>query len=237
MNLRITVAIAALTPAVMFSQTMPVSPVPGALVKKTLPTTSISGATGTRVSSATTYMGATCGTSCLVATGVGGGPGLNVHFGDGSVKVEEVRTALVVPHEKAHSLRLLLDRSEILGVQCDAHGSLRATPDFQPLGATSKGYKWAIFRGSTMLKSGHSDGGTFNWDGDGHTAGAMQLAVFSDVTLEISHGTDRLVMTSDDGSAIETRTGGSLRFNDLGIKLSGVSDFALTSAQIQGVNR
>jgi hypothetical protein len=237
MKLRIALAAAVvIVPAVAFSQ-RPVSPVPGALVKKTLPTTAIGALTGTRLSSVTSYNGTPCADGCLLATGIGGPAGVVVHFGDGSVRVEEVRASLIVPHGKPHAVRLLLDRSEILGVQCDAHGALKASPVFQPLGATSKGYKWAIFRGATMLNSGHSNGEPVAWNGDGHTAGAMQLAVFSDVTIEISHGDSRLVMTSDNGPAIETRTGGTLSYNDLGIQLSGVPDFAVTGARIQGVNR
>lgn len=240
MKLRITVAIALLTPVVMFAQVRPTSPVsvPGALVKKTLPSANITAIAGTAVMPVSSYKGVQCADKCIVATGgIDGKSGVSVHFADGSVHVEEVRTALVVSHDKPHSLTLSLDRSEILGMQCNERGDMKASPNFRPLGATSTGYKWVVFQGAKMLKTGHSNGEAVEWNGDGHNAGSMQLAVFSDVTIEISHGDTRLVMTSDDGPSIEARTGGTLKFNELGIQVAGVPEFAVTSARIQGVNK
>jgi hypothetical protein len=65
----------------------------------------------------------------------------------------------------------------------------------------------------------------------------MQLAVFSDATIEITHGSIRLVMTSDDGQTIEAKTHGTLPFDNLGLDVSGVTEFGVTSAQIQGTNK
>jgi hypothetical protein len=224
-----------ITPSAVFAQVRP--PVIGALVKKSIPRAQIAAMTGTSISTADTYAGIQCAESCVVAKAVKDDKsGVTVHFADGSVRVEEVRTGLVISHDKPHSLGLQLDTRPILGVQCDGHGSLKALPGFRAIGASSAGFKWAIFSGAKLLKSGHSDGDAVTWDGDGHTAGVMDVAVFDDGTLEISHGTSRLVMTTDDQNALKAPTGG-LRFADLGLYVQGVSEFGLTSARIQGVNK
>jgi hypothetical protein len=65
----------------------------------------------------------------------------------------------------------------------------------------------------------------------------MQLAVFSDGTVEITHGSQRVVMTSDDTSLIERKSGASLQYQDISIWAADVPEFAIVSAQLQGVNR
>jgi len=225
----------ALIPSTVFAQVSP--PVIGALVKKSIPRAQIAAMAGTSISSIGTYAGVQCAESCVVAKAVKDDrSGVTVHFADGSVRIEEVRTGLVISHDKPHSLGLQLDTRPILGVQCDGHGALKATPGFRAIGASSAGFNWAIFSGAKMLKSGHSDGDAVTWDGDGHTVGVMEVAVFDDGTLEISHGTSRLVMTADDQNVLKAQTGG-LRFADLGLYVQGVSEFGVTSARIQGVNK
>jgi len=237
MKCRTTLVLFFAFPAALSAQLKTSSPVMGALVKKSIPLANITAATGS-ISVVPAYQGITCSSGCIVAkSGSDGQPGVSVHFADGSVRVEEVRTAVVISHDKPHSLAVTLNGKEIVGMQCDAHGTLVAAPRFQTLGASGTGFKWAIFQGSKMLTSSHSAGEPVKWNGDGHTMGPMQVAVFSDATVEITHGDSRLVMTSDDGAAIESRSGGSLRFEDLGLRVAGASEFGITSAQIQGVNK
>lgn len=238
MNVRTALAIGALAPALLSAQVRPTAPVIGALVKKSIPRANITAVSGSSISTVPTYDGIQCPEGCIVARGgSGGNSSLSVRFADGSVRVEEVRAGLVLSHDKPHAIKVSMDDWELAGIQCNAKGGLKATPNFRGLGATNTGFKWAIFEGAKMLKSGHSNGEPVEWNGDGHSKGPMQLAVFSDATVEIGHDGARLVMTSDDSEAIQARTGGSLRFSNLGIAVSGPSEFALTSAQLQGTNK
>jgi hypothetical protein len=89
-----------------------------------------------------------------------------------------------------------------------------------------------------MLASGHSNGESIKWDGDGKSmSGPMQLAVFSDGTVEVTHGTQRVVMTSDDSGLIEQKSGASLQFHDAMIRAADVAELAILSTNLQGVNR
>lgn len=231
-------ALCALAPVVTSAQAVTTSPVVGALAIKSIPASKIVATSGTTITTAASYMGIQCTGQCVVAKSSSGAKsGVSVKFGDASVKVEEVRTAVAVSHETPHALGLTISGSEILGIQCNAHAGLKASPNFRILGASNTGFKWAIFQGSKMVKSGHSNGEAAELPADDHVAGPMQLAVFSDGTLEITHGGLRLVMSSDDGKTIEAKSGGYLRFEDLGLYVAGVSEFGVTSAQIQGTNK
>lgn len=216
---------------------MPVSPVPGALVKKTLPMTAIVAGAGTTLSSVPAYHGVTCPGGCTVARGENK---RNVHVAINpavsGVKLEEVRASIIVPHGGVHSIRLTLDEAQVVGLLCDGI-VISAGPKFRAMGATRPGFKWAIFNGATMIKSGHSDGESIKWDGDGKSMGPMQLAVFSDGTVEVTHGAQRVVMTSDDTALIEQKSGSSLQYRDVSIWAADVPEIAIVSAQIQGVNK
>jgi len=239
MKRRLALLAALVIPWVSQAQLRPTaSPVLGALVKKTIPIANITAAQGSSIAVVNAYGGDSCVSGCVVANaGLDGKSGVSVRFAERSVRVEEVRTAVVISHEKAHSLGMTLNGNEILGLLCNGMGAITASPKFSTLGAVNAGFKWAIFQGSKMLSSGHSNGEAVKWNGDGHTMGPMQLAVFSDATVEVSHGDMRLVMTSDEGATIESKSGGSLRFETLGLSVAGASEFGVMSAQIQGVTK
>jgi hypothetical protein len=206
MKLHATLILASLLPAFAHAQIRPTSAIAGALAIKAIPRANIVAATGTVISSVSAYNGVQCAEGCIVAkSGAGGKPALSLKFGDGSVRVEEVRTGVVISHDVSHSLRVTANGSELAGLLCNGHGAMVATPNFKALGATSSGFKWAIFDGAKMVSSSHSNGEAVKWNGDGHSAAPMQLAVFSDATIEITHGSIRLVMTSDDGQTIEAK--------------------------------
>jgi hypothetical protein len=67
--------------------------------------------------------------------------------------------------------------------------------------------------------------------------GPLQLAVFSDGTVEVTHGVERLVMTSDDTALIEQKSGSSLQYQEYLIRAANITEMAVVSAQVQGVNR
>lgn len=216
----------------------PTAPVRGALVKKSIPREAIVARDNTVISTAPAYQGTTCAGGCIIARGTNK---RNVHVAlrpiDPSVKLEEVRTTLIVPHGAPHSVRLTLDEAQIVGLLCNGKDAMLASPRFRAMGATKPGFKWAIFDGAKMVKEGHSDGESLKWDGDGKTMGPMQLAVFSDGTVEITHGSQRVVMTSDESALIEQKSGSSLQYQDISIWAADVPEFAIVSAQLQGVNR
>ena len=223
---------------VVLSAQGPVAPVRGALVKKAIPRESIIAGEHTVITTAPTYQGIECTGGCLIARGDNK---RNVHVVlrpmDPTAKLEEVRTTLIVPHGSPHSVRLTLDEAEIVGLLCNGKDAMLASPRFRAMGATSPGFKWAIFDGAKMVKSGHSNGESLKWDGDGKSMGAMQLAFFSDGTVEITHGSQRVVMTSDDSALIEKKSGSSLQYQDVSIWAADVPELAIVSAEIQGVNR
>ena len=223
---------------VLLSAQAPVAPVRGALVKKPVPLSSIVAGEHTVISTAPAYQGVSCTGGCIVARG---DIKRNVHVAirpiDPSIKLEEVRTSLIVPHGNPHSVRLTLDEAEIVGLLCDGKDAMLASPRFRAMGATKPDFKWAIFNGPTMVTSGHSNGESLKWDGDGKAMGPMQLAVFSDGTVEITHGAQRVVMTSDDSALIEQKSGSSLQYRDISIWAADVPEIAIVSTQIQGINR
>jgi hypothetical protein len=225
-----------IAPAALAAQTRP--PVRGALVKKPVPRSSIVAGDHTRISTAPSYSGVSCAGGCIVARGDNK---RNVHVAihpiDPAVKLEEVRVSLIVPHGTPHSVRLTLDEAQIVGLLCNGRDAMLASPRFRAMGAPHPGFKWAIFDGSKMVKSGHSNGESLKWNGDGKAMGPMQLAVFSDGTVEVTHGNQRVVMTSDDTALIEQRSASSLQYRDVSIWAADVPEFAIVSAAIQGVNR
>lgn len=224
--------------ATLSAQT-PVARVPGALVKKSIPRTAITGGTETVLSTAPVYQGVTCEGGCIVARGTNKrNVRVLIRPGDPEIKLEEIRTTLVIPHGQPHSVQLTLDDAELVGLLCDGHEAISAFPKFRAMGAVQRGFKWARFEGSRMVASGHSNGESIKWDGDGKAMmGPMQLAVFSDGTVEVTHGTQRTVMTSDDSALIEQKSGSSLQFRDVMIRAADVPEIAIVSTNLQGVNR
>ncbi len=210
----------------------------GALVKKTLSSEAIVAGEHTVLSTAPTFQGMSCEGRCIVARGDNK---QNVHVViralDPTVKLEEVRTSLIVPHGSPHSVRLTLDEAQIVGLLCNGKDAMLASPRFRAMGAAKPGFKWGIFEGAKLVKEGHSDGESLKWDGDGKSMGPMQLALFSDGTVEITHGSQRVVMTSDDSALIQQKSGSSLQYQDISIWAADVPEIAILSAQIQGVNR
>lgn len=237
MKIRCTLALIVI-PAALSAQA-PVARIPGALVKKSIPRTAITGGTETVLSTVPTYQGIACEGGCIVARGTNKqNVRVLIRPSDPAIKLEEVRTTFVIPHGQPHSVQLTLDDVEVLGLLCDGHEAISAFPKFRAMGAVEKGFKWARFDGSRMLASGHSNGESIKWDGDGKAmAGPMQLAVFSDGTVEVTHGTQRVVMTSDDSGLIEQKSGASLQFRDAMIRAADVAELAILSTNLQGVNR
>lgn len=225
-----------IAPAVTVAQTP--GPVRGALVKKPIPRSAIVAGEHTRLSTAPSYSGVSCTGGCIVARGDNK---KNVHVAihpiDPSVKLEEVRVSMVVPHGKPHSVRLTLDEAQIVGLLCDGKDAMLASPRFRAMAAPHAGFKWAIFDGAKMVKSGHSNGESLKWNGDGKAMGPMQLAVFSDGTVEVTHGRQRVVMTSDDTALIEQKSGSSLQYRDVSIWAADVPEIAIVSATLQGVSK
>jgi len=237
--MKIRFAAAALAVPAMLSAQAPVARIPGALVKKSIPRTAITGGTETILSTVAAYQGVTCEGGCIVARGTNKqNVRILIRPNDPAMKLEEMRTTLVVPHGQPHSVQLTLDDIEVLGLLCNGHEAISAFPKFRAMGAEQKGFKWARFDGSTMIASGHSNGESIKWDGDGKSmSGPMQLAVFSDGTVEVTHGTQRVVMTSDDSALIEQKSGASLQFRDAMIRAADVAELAILSTNLQGVNR
>jgi len=237
--MKIRFAVVAIAIPAMVSAQAPVARVPGALVKKSIPRTAITGGTETVLSTVPTYQGLTCEGGCIVARGTNKqNVRVLIRPNDPTIKLEEVRTTLVIPHGQPHSVQLTLDDVEVLGLLCDGHEAISAFPKFRSMGAEQKGFKWARFDGSKMIASGHSNGESIKWDGDGKSMSApMQLAIFSDGTVEVTHGTQRTVMTSDDSGLIEQKSGASLQARDVMIRAADVAELAIISTNLQGVNR
>jgi hypothetical protein len=237
MKIRFAVVVIAI-PAMVSAQA-PVAGVAGALVKKSIPRSAITGGTETVLSTVPVYQGVACEGGCILARGTSKqNVRVLIRPNDPAVKLEEVRTTLVIPHGQPHSVQLTLDDVELLGLLCNGHEAISAFPKFHAMGAVQKGFKWARFDGSKMIASGHSNGESIKWDGDGKSmSGPMQLAVFSDGTVEVTHGTQRTVMTSDDSALIEQKSGASLQARDVMIRAADVAELAIISTNLQGVNR
>jgi hypothetical protein len=235
---RFIAAVALVIPTMISAQT-PVAPIRGALVKKSIPRTAIMAGTETVLSNAPAYQGVTCEGGCVVARAANKrNVRVLIRPSDPAIKLEEVRTKMVVPHGQPHSVQLTLDDVEVLGLLCDGHTAISAFPKFRAMGASQRGFKWARFDGSRMIASGHSNGESIKWDGDGKAMSEpMQLAIFSDGTVEVTHGTQRTVMTSDDSALIERNSNSSLQFKDLMIRAADVPEIAILSTNLQGVNR
>ncbi|HZI99099.1 MAG TPA: hypothetical protein VFD22_00465, partial [Gemmatimonadaceae bacterium] len=134
-----------------------------------------------------------------------------------------------------HSLTVSLNGSDLLGLLCNGKGTLTATPKFTAIGATNSGFSWQLLDGGKVLKSGHGSGGGEGIviDMGGHVAGVMQIAVSDHGVISIEHGTQKLVIASDTKDAIGAKTGGYLKFEDLGLRVGGTAEFAILNTVLK----
>jgi hypothetical protein len=231
-------AVVAAFPASLFAQLKPAVsisvPTASSLIKS-LSIGDITGSPGTTVSSTTSFAGDSCMPSqCVIArAATGGAASVKMHFGDGSVHVPALQTWISLSHEVAHSLTLSLNGSEFLGLLCNGKGELKASPRFTALGGSTGGYKWELRESGKFVKGGHSSGddaGIIIDDGS-HAVGAMLFGITDRGSITLVHGVHTLLLTPD-ASDIGSKTGGYLRFEDLGLRTGGVSELAINSPAI-----
>lgn len=240
MQLRTTLRIAALlssAPVVANAQLqLPTSvSTPTAITAKPIVAGDIRALTGTTTSSATTFLGASCGKACIVATAASGGnPAITLHPKSPD-KAKEFHTGLIISHDVKHSVDVSLSGSSIVGLLCN--GFLVVAPHFMEFGAKSAGFSWAIFDGDKLVNSGHSSGDAVKHGtggGEGHTMTMpMELSISDHGVIEILHMGQRLVITPDDKSGIGAKTGGYLKFDDLGLRVAGPSSFGLVEPTLK----
>jgi hypothetical protein len=202
---------------------------------KSITLADVKGLNGTMMSQQSSFAGDSCGpTQCIVAQATGGGgPSLQVHFGDGSVHAPVLQTGLMIAHGTPHSVIVSLNGSDIFSMQCDAHGALKATPMFGALGASTPSYKWELTENGKTVKAGVSkgDAGIIIDDGS-HTMGAMAFAISDRGVITLMHGAQTITFMPD-AKDIGAKTGGYLRFDDLGLRGAGVSEIAVVNASLR----
>ena len=226
----VALAVVAAFPFSLLAQVRPVYPVyapPPSLVIKSVKVSDVTAAPGTVITGTTGIGGMIC---CIMAkTTSGSSPSMVVHFGDGSVHSPALQTGLRIQHDVAHSLTIMLNGTDIFSVQCDGKGSLKASADFAALGASSGGYKWELSENGKAVTSGHGSGGGEGIVIDmGHDVSDMQFGITDRGVMTLYHGSHTLVITPD-ATNIGAKTGGYLRFQDLGVRAGGVSEFSLVS--------
>jgi len=225
-------------PAGLFAQIKPtvaISVPTATPVIKSVTLADVAGLPGTGVSG-TTSIGSPpyiCG--CIVAKGTA--PAMTVHFGDGSVHAPAMQAGFSLSHDVPHSLTIALNGADIFGLLCNGKGSLRASPNFAGLGASSDKYRWELRESGKVVKTGYGSGGGEGIiiDDGSHTAGEMQFGITDHGVITLYHGTHMLVITPE-ATDIGAKTGGSLQFKDLGVRAGGVTEFTVISpALVSGV--
>ena len=200
---------------------------------KLLTGSDIAPTTGTSIAPSASYLGITCGTQpCLVARAAAGAqPAVSMKLAAAGVDATEFRTGVIFAHDVPHSLTLSLNGADIFGLLCN--GFIEATPRYGALGAAN-GFSWQVFDGSKLVKSGHSNGEAVNFGAVPMAMGSpMQIAISSKGAFEVVHGTIRILIAADDKAAIGAKTGGYLRFEDLGLRGGGVSEFAVVAPSLK----
>jgi hypothetical protein len=205
---------------------VPVSAPTASSVIKSIPVSGFTGLQGTTVTPASVNS-ICCGIAR--ATG-GGGPSVTIHFGDGSVHVPALQTGLGIAHDVPHSVTVALNGADIFGVQCDAKGSLKVSPNFVALGGSSAGFKWELRDAGKVTGAGRSVG-SIAIDNGGQSADAMSFGITDHGVMTFYHGTHTLVIIPD-ATDIGSKTGGYLRFEDLGLRAGGVSEFTILSPSL-----
>jgi hypothetical protein len=191
---------------------------------------------GTALLQAATYLGSSCGgAGCVVAKASSGANlAVAIHLGGAKLPASELRTGLLISHDVAHSLDVALNGVDILSLQCNGVHSLTVIPRFSGLGAQTSAFTWELLDGGKVIKAGSGtaagDGITIDLMSSG---GAMQLVVSNTGVMSIEHGTQRLVLTPDAKSGIGAKTGGAVRFEDLGLRVAGPQEFAVMNTVLK----
>lgn len=193
----------------------------------------ISAVGGSTLSLVTTYGGFACGSAgCTVAKGTGDGKAaMSLHLGGAKDRVSEVRVGILLPHGQSHTLQVSLNGIDLAEFLCDA--TFRTTPSFSSLGASGKGFNWEIYEGAKLLRSGHSAGKGVSLSAKGDMKSVpMELAISESGVIEVVHGGSRIVLTSDQKAAVLVKSGGYLKFENLGLRVAGPGEFAVTSTKL-----
>jgi hypothetical protein len=230
-------AISLIVPALLGAQIKPTvtSTTTNLALLKPVLRTDMLALSGSSLSTVTTYFDKGCDTGGCTVVKATTAPGVSIPLGGSSVPATQLRATLLTPHGIDHTLYVVVNGSEILNALCNSAMELKLLPNFKAMGATTNAFSWQVFEGGKLTKNGQSIGDAFtlNLGGPVSMANLYDFTVTSHGTIEILHGTLRIVLTPQNSSGIGAKTGGSLKFEDLGLRVAGVDQFAIVSAGLK----
>jgi len=240
MGIRVLAVAAAFVPLTLCAQTKPTitstTTVNLSLLKPVMQA-EMTALSGTTLSSAPTYFNVGCSAgACTVAKGTATATGVTMPLGGSKVAATQVRASLLTPHGIDHTLFVSLNGAEILNAICSAAMELKLAPNFKSVGALNNGFTWELYEGGKLVKSGKSAGEALalNMGGQVNMASQYDFTVYNHGVIEILHGANqRIVLTPLDQANIGAKTGGSLRFEDLGLRVAGIDQFAIVAAGLK----
>jgi len=195
--------------------------------------TDLIAAAGTTLATVPTYFGTTCPTGgcTTIKTAAGSTAGVSLKLSSDK-PASSVGATLLAPHGIDHDLGVTINGTQILDAICNNMMELILTPNFKAFGSSTSAFTWQFYDGGKLVSSGTSAGAALklNVGGQISKANMYNFEVSNRGTITINHGAQKIVMIPEDASGIGAKTGGYLKFEDLGLRMAGLDQFALVSA-------
>lgn len=200
---------------------------------KPVVSTDLVAAAGTTLATVPAYFGNTCPTGgcTTVRTSSGSTAAVSLKL-SGDKPASSVGATLLAPHGIDHDLGVTINGMQILDAICNNMMELILTPNFKSFGSSTSAFTWQFYDGGKLVSSGKSAGEALklNVGGQVSQANMYTFDVSSHGVITIDHGAQKIIMTPQDMTGIGAKTGGYLKFEDLGLRMAGLDQFALVSA-------